>query len=110
MLWNQVRVMDSFSRVPVTLAAIAAMTAILSGCIALDAASGVADAGTLVVTATGDIVTSPFDGDDFTALQSTNAAVRSLNSSMAGLDRATQSDRRRISRLWMGGSRPPMES
>jgi hypothetical protein len=56
--------MDSFTRAPVTLAAIAAMTAVLSGCIAIDAASGVADAGASVVTTTGDIVTSPFDSDD----------------------------------------------
>jgi len=56
--------MDSFTRVPVTLAAIAAMTVFLSGCIALDAASGVADAGVSFVTTTGDIVTSPFGGDD----------------------------------------------
>jgi hypothetical protein len=56
--------MDSFTRVPVTLAAIAAMTVFLSGCIAMDAVGGVADAGVSVVTATGDIVTSPFGGDD----------------------------------------------
>ena len=56
--------MDSFTRVPVTLAAIAAMTVFLSGCIAIDAATGVVDAGTSVVTTTADIVTSPFDGDD----------------------------------------------
>jgi hypothetical protein len=56
--------MDSFTRVPVTLAAIAAMTAFLSGCIAFDAAGDVVDAGATVVTTTGDIVTSPFDSDD----------------------------------------------
>ena len=56
--------MESFTRVPVTLAAIAAMTLFLSGCIAVDAASDVVDAGVSVVTTTGDIVTSPFDGDD----------------------------------------------
>lgn len=56
--------MDSFTRVPVTLAAIAAMTVFLSGCIAVDAASDVVDAGASVVTTTGDIVTSPFDSDD----------------------------------------------
>ena len=56
--------MDSFTRVPVTLAAIAAMTAFLSGCIAVDAATTVVDAGTSVVSTAGDIVTSPFDGDD----------------------------------------------
>lgn len=56
--------MDSFTRVPVTMAAIAAMTVFLSGCIAFDAAGGVVDAGATVVTTTGDIVTSPFGGDD----------------------------------------------
>jgi hypothetical protein len=56
--------MDSFTRVPVTLAAIAAMTVFLSGCIAVDAASTVVDAGTSVVSTAGDIVTSPFDSDD----------------------------------------------
>ena len=57
--------MESFTRVPVTLAAIAAMTVFLSGRIALDAAAGsVVDAGASVVTTAGDIVTSPFDGDD----------------------------------------------
>ena len=56
--------MDSFTRVPVTLAAIAAMTVFLSGCIAVDAATTVVDAGTSVVSTAGDIVTSPFDSDD----------------------------------------------
>ena len=56
--------MDSFTRVPVTLAAIAAMTLFLSGCIAVDAATTVVDAGTSVVSTAGDIVTSPFDSDD----------------------------------------------
>jgi hypothetical protein len=56
--------MDSFSRVPLTLAAIAAVTAFLSGCIAVDAASDVVDAGASMVTTTGDIVTSPFDSGD----------------------------------------------
>ena len=58
------KLMESFTRVPVTLAAIAAMTLFLSGCIAVDAASDVVDAGASVVTTTGDIVTSPFDSDD----------------------------------------------
>ncbi len=56
--------MDSFTRVPVTLAAIAAMTVFLSGCIAVDAATTVVDAGTSVVSTARDIVTSPFDSDD----------------------------------------------
>jgi hypothetical protein len=56
--------MDSFTRVPVTLAAIGAMTVFLSGCIAFDAAGDVADAGASVVSTTGDVVTSPFDADN----------------------------------------------
>ena len=59
--------MDSFTRVPVTMAAIAAMTVFLSGCIAVDAATSVAgtavDVGTSAVSTAGDVVTSPFDGD-----------------------------------------------
>jgi hypothetical protein len=63
--------MNSFTRVPVTAAVFAALTILLSGCIAYDAASAVADAGgavvgagTSVVSGAGDIVTSPFDSDD----------------------------------------------
>jgi hypothetical protein len=55
--------MDSFTCAPVTLAAIAAMTVFLSGCIALDAVGGVAVAGVSPVTTTGDIVTPPSGGD-----------------------------------------------
>jgi hypothetical protein len=57
-------VMDSFTHVPVTLAAIASMTLFLSGCIAVDAATTAVDAGTAVVSTAGDIVTSPFGSDD----------------------------------------------
>ncbi|HEY4077463.1 MAG TPA: hypothetical protein VGM26_11095 [Rhizomicrobium sp.] len=60
--------MDSFTRVPVTTAVFCAAAVLLSGCIAYDAASTVVDVGTSVVSTTagvaGDIVTSPFDGDD----------------------------------------------
>jgi hypothetical protein len=56
--------MNSFIRVPVTAAVFAAMTVLMSGCIAYDAASTVAGAGTSVVGAAGDVVTSPFDHDD----------------------------------------------
>jgi archaellin len=60
--------MNSFTRVPVTAAVFAGMAILLSGCIAYDAASAVVDAGTTVVGTTvdvaGDIVTSPFDGDN----------------------------------------------
>ena len=51
--------MDSLSRAPVTLAAIAVTTVFLSGCIALDAAGGVPDAGIRIVTTTGQIATTP---------------------------------------------------
>jgi hypothetical protein len=61
--------MNSFTRVPVTIAVFAAVTVLLSGCIAYDAASTVVDAGATVVGTTvdvaGDIVTSPFDGDAY---------------------------------------------
>ncbi|HET7083952.1 MAG TPA: hypothetical protein VFI23_04220 [Rhizomicrobium sp.] len=56
--------MHSFKSVPVTAAVFAAVTVFLSGCIAYDAASTAVDAGASVVSTTGDIVTSPFDGDD----------------------------------------------
>ncbi len=60
--------MTSCTRVPVTVAGFAALAVLLSGCIALDAASTVVDAGTSVVgsgvSAAGDVVTSPFDSDD----------------------------------------------
>jgi hypothetical protein len=56
--------MNSFTRIPVTLATIAAMTLFLSGCIAFDAAGDVVDAGASVVSTTGDIVISPFDSND----------------------------------------------
>lgn len=58
-------------RIPVTVAALAATTVLLSGCIAYDAASAVVGAGSTVVRTgasavgtVGDVVTSPFDGDD----------------------------------------------
>jgi len=50
-------------RAPVTAAVFAAATLLLSGCIAYDAASTVVGAGTAVVGAAGDVVTSPFDHD-----------------------------------------------
>ena len=56
--------MNSVRSVPVTAAIFAALTILLSGCIVYDAAGTVVDAGTSVVGAAGDIVTSPFGGDD----------------------------------------------
>lgn len=53
--------MDSIIRVPVTAAVFAAMTVLLTGCIAYDAASTVVGAGVSVVGTAGDVVTSPFD-------------------------------------------------
>ena len=50
-------------RAPVTAAVFAGMAVLLSGCLAYDAASTVVDAGTSVVGAAGDVVTSPFDSD-----------------------------------------------
>jgi hypothetical protein len=57
--------MTSFTRIPVTLAVFAAMTMLLSGCIAFDAASRAVDGVTSVVSASGEIVSSTFDGSDF---------------------------------------------
>jgi hypothetical protein len=56
--------MNSVTGVPVTAAVFAALTILLSGCIAYDAASTVVDTGTSAVSIAGDVVTSPFDGDD----------------------------------------------
>ena len=56
--------MNSVTSVPVTASVFAALTMLLSGCIAYDAASTVVDTGASVVSTTGDIVTSPFDSDD----------------------------------------------
>ena len=56
--------MNSFRSVPVTAAVFAATALFLSGCIAYDAASTVVDTGASAVSTVGDIVTSPFDGDD----------------------------------------------
>jgi hypothetical protein len=56
--------MNSVTGVPVTAAVFAAVTVLLSGCIAYDAASTVVDTGTSVVSTAGDVVTSPFGSDD----------------------------------------------
>jgi hypothetical protein len=57
--------MKSITTAPVTATVFAALTMLLSGCIAYDAASTVVGTGVSVVSTTGDIVTSPFDnGDD----------------------------------------------
>ena len=52
------------SATPVTASVFAALTTLLSGCIAYDAASTVVHTGASVISTTGDIVTAPFDGDD----------------------------------------------
>ena len=56
--------MKSVTSVPVTASVFAALTTLLSGCIAYDAASTVVNTGASVISTTGDIVTSPFDSDD----------------------------------------------
>ncbi|HEU0094811.1 MAG TPA: hypothetical protein VFQ52_00040 [Rhizomicrobium sp.] len=63
--------MDTFTRIPVTVAVFAAMAVLLSGCIAYDAASTVVSAGSSVVGVgasavgtVGDVVISPFDSSD----------------------------------------------
>ena len=54
--------MHSVTSTPVTFAVFAAMTVLLYGCMAYDAASTVVDVGGTVVSTTGAIVTAPFDG------------------------------------------------
>jgi hypothetical protein len=60
--------MNTITSAPLTATVFAAMTVLLYGCMAYDAASTVVGAGTTVVSTTadvaGDIVTAPFDGDD----------------------------------------------
>lgn len=54
--------MHSVTSTPVTVAVFAALTILLYGCMAYDAASTVVHVGGTVVSTTGDIVTAPFDG------------------------------------------------
>jgi hypothetical protein len=56
--------MSSVTSVPVTAAVFAALTILLSGCIAYDAAGTAVGVGTSVVSTTADIATAPFDGGD----------------------------------------------
>ena len=56
--------MHSATSTPVTVAVFAAMTVLLCGCMAYNAASTVVDVGTTVVSTTADVVTSPFGGSD----------------------------------------------
>jgi hypothetical protein len=57
--------MNPVTSSPVTAAVFAAMTILLYGCMAYDAASTVVGAGTTVVSTTADVVTAPFgSGDD----------------------------------------------
>lgn len=55
--------MKNAASASVTVAVFAAMTVLLYGCMAYDAASTVVDAGTTVVSTTADVVTAPFGGD-----------------------------------------------
>ena len=56
--------MKSIASAPLTASVFAALTTLLSGCIAYDAASTVVDTGASVISTTSDIVTSPFDSDN----------------------------------------------
>jgi hypothetical protein len=56
--------MENVTSAPVTVAVFAAMTILLYGCMAYDAASTVVGAGTTVISTTADVVTAPFGSDD----------------------------------------------
>ena len=56
--------MENAISTPVTAAVFAAMTILLYGCMAYDAASTVVGAGTTVISTTADVVTAPFGSDD----------------------------------------------
>ena len=56
--------MENVTSAPVTAAVFAAMTILLYGCMAYDAARTVVGAGTMVVSTTADVVTAPFGGDE----------------------------------------------
>ena len=55
--------MSNATSAPVTAAVFAAMTVLLYGCMAYDAAHAVVGAGTTVVSTTADVVTAPFGSD-----------------------------------------------
>ncbi|HJS45408.1 MAG TPA: hypothetical protein VJ753_03305 [Rhizomicrobium sp.] len=55
--------MKNAASAPVTATVFAAMTILLYGCMAYDAASTVVGTGTVVVSTTADVVTAPFGGD-----------------------------------------------
>lgn len=54
--------MENATSAPVTAAVFAAMTILLYGCMAYDAARAVVGAGTTVVSTTATVVTAPFGG------------------------------------------------
>ena len=56
--------MKTVTSTPLTAAAFAAMTILLCGCMAYDAAHAVVGAGTTVVSTTADVVTAPFGNGD----------------------------------------------
>ena len=56
--------MHSVTSTPVTVAVFAAMTILLYGCMAYDAASTVVGAGTTVVSTSVDVATAPFGSDE----------------------------------------------
>ena len=55
--------MHSITGAPFTAAVLSTLTMLVSGCVAYDAARTVAGTGVAVISATGDIVTVPFEGD-----------------------------------------------
>ncbi|HKQ45670.1 MAG TPA: hypothetical protein VJS47_09775 [Rhizomicrobium sp.] len=56
--------MNSVTSAPTTAAIFAVLTALLSSCMAYDAASTMVDTGASVISTTGDIVTAPFGSDE----------------------------------------------
>ena len=56
--------MKTVTSAPVTATVLAALTVLLYGCMAYDAASTVVDAGGTVVSTTADVVAAPFGGSD----------------------------------------------
>ena len=58
------RIMENVTSAPVTAAVFAAMTILLYGCMAYDAARMTVGTGTTVISTTADVVTAPFGGND----------------------------------------------
>ena len=56
--------MKTVTSAPLTATVFAAMTILLYGCMAYDAAHAVVGTGTAVISTTADVVTAPFGGGD----------------------------------------------